>query len=132
MAKISKSGSAIVKSGDGRVAQLLVYLINSMQNISIDTGDITVNTQDIENLLQGIGGSVETPGYSRVSDSSSLATGFFSIAVANVGGADGTLLGTTLPAGDTVRLCAKTGNTLGAVAYNATGTTFAIVTTKIV
>ena len=103
-----------------------------LSNITIDTGDITVNTQDIENLLQGIAGSVETPGYSRVSNNVGLAAGFFSVAISNVGAATGTVLGADLPAGDTVKFCAKTGNTLAAIAYDATATTFAIVTTKIV
>ena len=106
-----------------------------LSNITIDAGDITVNTQDIENLLQGIGGSTETPGYTVVSDSNTIATDFFSVTISNTGAANGTVLGTNLPAGDTVKFCAKTGNVLGAITYDATlngGTTFAIVTTKIV
>ncbi len=131
MSKV-RTSNVRVKQGDGRVAELLVSLYNAVKNQDINLGDINIDLDDVENLLQGIGGSVETPDFFRVSDAVGLTSGFFSVAISNVGAATGTVLGEDLPAGDTVKFSAKTGNTLGAIAYDATSTTFAIVTTKIV
>lgn len=112
--------------------KVLNKILTALSNLDLNIGDVILNTDEIENLLQGINGSVETPDFNVVSDNVGLATGFFSVAISNTGGTDGTVLGSTLPAGDTVKFSAKTGNTLGAITYDATGTTFAIVTTKIV
>lgn len=112
--------------------KLLLAILKKQISVSVDTGDLVLNTDDLESLLQGINGSVETPDYSRVSDAVGLSAGFFSVTIYNVGAAAGTVLGVTLPIGDKISFEAKTGNTLGAIAYNATGTTFAIITTKIV
>lgn len=115
--------------------KVLNKILEALGNLDLNIGDVILNTDDIENLLQGINGSEETPDFSRVSNNVGLLPGFFSVAISNVGAATGTVLGADLPAGDTVKFCAKTGNRLGAIAYDATlngGTTFAIVTTKIV
>ena len=70
--------------------------------------------------------TVKTPGYSRTTTSGTVAAGFRAVTISNVGTADGTVLGTLLKPNETVGW--EWEGTLGAVAYDATGTTFAIVT----
>jgi hypothetical protein len=49
-----------------------------------------------------------------------------SVSIANIGSAAGTILGTSVDAGMTVNFTAQGSDTLAAIAYNATGTTFLI------
>ena len=128
MGRTKNSVAAYVKQGDGRVAELLVALINSQGNISVDTRDIVVNTEDIENLLKGVGGTARTPGYTRVSDAASVAAGKYKVSFYNIGGSNGTVLTTTLAPNESVTFEVRDADTLGAIAYVATGTTFAITT----
>ena len=96
-------------------------------------GDVIVTTDDLENLLQGIGGSVETPGLLKPTDATgSPLQGMFSVSVTNTGAANGVLLGQPIAPGETLEYSAKTGNTLGDITFDATGTQFTILTTKIV
>ena len=121
------------------IIKVLREILKKQGAITLELDNVNINTDDLEtintailNALQGVGGSVETPEMSRVTNSSTLAAGLFSVSVTNTGAADGTFLGATLKVGETVEFAAKTGNTLAAMAYNATGTEFLILTTKIV
>lgn len=50
----------------------------------------------------------------------------YSLSIANVGAAAGTVGGVSVPAGVTINYSAELNNTLTGIAYNATGTTFLI------
>ena len=67
-----------------------------------------------------------TPGYIRVTTAGTVAAGAQRVSIANVGAASGTVLGTTLGVNEVVDFEVTGINTLGAIAYVATGTTFAI------
>jgi hypothetical protein len=76
---------------------------------------------------------VYTPNYSRVSDVGTVVAGATEIAIANVGVANGIVLGVTLAPGETVSFQAPSRSsaevfTLSGISYTATGTVFAIVT----
>jgi hypothetical protein len=105
-----------------------------LNKFNIDIGDVNINLSDLENLLKGIGGAVETPGVLVVTDAVGLTAGFFAVSIANTGTVDATVLGATLKPGIVWDYCAKTGNTLGAFTYDATpvGAELTILTTKIV
>ena len=70
---------------------------------------------------------VRVPSLARVSTIGVLSGPLYSVSVANVGAADGTLLGTTLKVNETVNFDAGAiGNTFGNIAYDASGTEFLI------
>lgn len=73
-------------------------------------------------------GVVKTPTINRPSTSGTIAAGANSVSIANVGAADGTVAGVTLKAGETINFDAGESNTLTSIAYDATGTTFLIIT----
>lgn len=68
-----------------------------------------------------------TPAFTVTSASSSVASGAYSVSIMNTGVADGTVLGSTLAIGEIVSFEAPAKDTLGAIAYVATGTTFKII-----
>ena len=71
-----------------------------------------------------------TPTMLRTSASATITAGKYSISIANVGSATGTVLGANLMAGEVISIDAgAVNNTLGAITYNATGTEFLIVYT---
>ena len=64
---------------------------------------------------------------SSVTNSGTFGTDCYSASIANVGTAAGTVGGAAFPAGTTLNFDAGVlNNTLGAIAYDATGTTFLI------
>ena len=128
MAKISNTGKPYRKPGDGRVADLLIYVHNAISEMSIDIGDINIDLDTTNDLLKGIGGTQRTPGFSIVSDASSVTAGKFKVSFFNTGASDGTVLGTTLVPSAKVTFEVRDADTLAAIAYVATGTTFAITT----
>lgn len=74
-------------------------------------------------------GVVKTPTIIRPSNTTgTIAAGANSVSIANVGAADGTVAGVTLKAGETINFDAGESNTLTSIAYDATGTTFLIIT----
>lgn len=73
-------------------------------------------------------GVVKTPTITRPSAGGTVAAGANSVSIANVGAADGTVAGVTLKAGETINFDAGESNTLTSIAYDATGTTFLIIT----
>lgn len=57
-----------------------------------------------------------------------ITTGKKSVSISNVGSANGTVLGAVLKPGESVNFDAgAVNNTLGAIAYNATGTEFLVI-----
>jgi hypothetical protein len=131
MSKV-KTSNVRVKQGDGRVAELLVAVYSAVKNQDINLGDINIDLDDVENLLQGIGGSEEAPAIVNTVTAGSVVAGTFSVSFYNKGTTDATVLGAPLVPGATLELCAKTGNTLGAIAYIASATSeLQIITTSI-
>lgn len=70
--------------------------------------------------------------YRRVSDAATIAAGAVSMAICNTGSNAGSVKGATLGRGETVTFDAPTGDTLDVVAYDATGTEFAISVVRVV
>lgn len=68
----------------------------------------------------------QTPGFTTTSTSGTITAGAYSVTIRNTGAVDGTVLGTTLGAGEGLTFTAAPGRTLAAIAYVATGTTFKI------
>jgi hypothetical protein len=65
---------------------------------------------------------------SRPTTASSTSAGLYSLSIANVGAANGTVQGVTLKPGETISFDpGPLNNTLQAVSYNATGTEFLII-----
>jgi len=110
--------------------QILLAILRNQGDINL--GDISVSVDDLENLLQGIGGSVETPSTDIVTNAATLIAGASSISITNTGGIAGTVGSTAIAVGETFEFSAKVGNTLGSLAYVATGTSFLILRTTIV
>lgn len=70
---------------------------------------------------------VRTPTLVRVTTAGSVAAGARGVTIANVGGAPGTVLGTSVTAGQVISFDAgSTADTLAVIAYDATGTEFLI------
>lgn len=88
----------------------------------------------LDKILAALSGSTSylapqarAPRYSITSASGSTLANVYSFSIANVGASAGTVDGQSLPAGVTVNFDAGAlNNTLGSLAYNATGTTFII------
>ena len=70
--------------------------------------------------------TVKTAGYTSTTTSGTITAGASSVAIANIGSAAGTVLGTSFPANATIEWSANGFDTLGAIAYDATGTEFLI------
>jgi hypothetical protein len=82
------------------------------------------------NALTGITtGASKVTGILRPTTSGTITAGKASASIANVGAASGTVKGVTLKAGETVNFDAGgINNILDAIAYDATGTEFLIIT----
>lgn len=108
--------------------KILIEILKNQGDISVDTGDIVINTDEIEQLLQGVGGATETFSASRNTNTTgSVAIGAFSVSFTNTGAVNALVAGTTIEPGETWEADAKTGNTLGAIAWDATGATAELV-----
>ena len=102
-------------------------LLVKVQSIDSGAGLATETTLALVNTK--LTTTQKTPAMSRTSASGTVTAGKFSVSVANVGSANGTLLGATLEPGESVNIDAGAlNNTLAAIAYNATGTEFLIIT----
>lgn len=128
-----------------KVLQGLQCTCDELKAIGIDTAAIeailTSIAADIANLateatLQVVEanttGVARTPGIIRPSNTSgdvnTAAATFYSVSVANVGLADGTVLGTTIKPGEILNFSADAlNNYFTSFAYDATGTEFIII-----
>lgn len=88
------------------------------------SADPTVNIGTAPDLT--ISSTERTPSLTSVTNAGTIVFGARSVSIANVGTAAGTVLGTSVSAGVTVNFTAQGLDTLAAIAYNATGTTFLI------
>ena len=121
---------------DGTVS-LSTTTLTALENITVQNpgGASAVNIQDGGNSITVDGGTglARTPGVIRPTgsgDVSSAAATFFSVSVANVGAANGTVLAslTTIKPGEVLNFSADAiNNYFTSFAYNATGTEFIII-----
>ena len=97
--------------------------LNALESITVQNGSgaAAVNIQDGGNIITvDSNAAVRTPTILRVSASSSVAAGAYSVSFASVGTADATVGGQTLKPGETINFDAGAiNNTLGAVAYDS-------------
>ena len=87
-----------------------------------------VNQVITNNLLQGIGGTQRTPSYNRFTTAGNVALGKYKVSIFNIGGADGSVLGTVLKPNEAVSFSVRDSDTLSLIGYDATGTEFSITT----
>ena len=86
--------------------------------------DILTVLSDIDVKLRPL---ERTPRVISTTTSGTTVVGWYSFSIANVGAAAGTVGGVSIPAGTILNFDGGTlNNTLGSLAYNATGTTFII------
>lgn len=91
--------------------------------------DSFANLVNIFNLLLQIKQLSAATTITRPTTSGTINTGQLSVSIANVGTANGTVKGVTVKPGETVSFSGGgISTTLDAIAYNATGTEFLIIT----
>lgn len=118
------------------------YQLKVLEGLQCICDTINANTNQIEDYLkeiskeltQLVNGRERAPGIIRPTGSgnvNSLASEFFSVSVANVGSANGTVLGTTIKPGEVLNFSADSvNNYFTSFDYNATGTEFVIIYVK--
>lgn len=77
-------------------------------------------------IWRQLSGSQRTPGFLNTTTTGTITAGAKFVNIKNVGSAVGTVLTANLPVGETLSFATNGNDTLGAIAYNATGTTFLI------
>jgi hypothetical protein len=77
-------------------------------------------------IWRQLSGNQRTPGFVNTTTTGTVTAGAKSVVIKNVGGAVGTVLTANLPTGESLSFATTGNDTLGAIAYNATGTTFLI------
>lgn len=77
-------------------------------------------------IWKQLAGVQRTPGFLNATTTGTITAGAKSVNIKNVGSAVGTVLTVNLPVGETLSFATTGNDTLGAIAYNATGTTFLI------
>ena len=112
-----------------------IALESTLQSVATSANDIDNNTISIDNEIQAVNikltSAARTPNAIRTSASgnvNTVAATFYSVSVANVGIADGTILGgTALKSGEIINFdSGSLNNTFNSFAYDATGTEFII------
>lgn len=117
-----------------KVLQGLQCACDQLKAIGADTTAIEATLLDIEATLQNVEvnttGVERTPGIIRPNGNGDLnlfAPTFYSVSVANVGAANGTVLGVTIQPGEVLNFSADAlNNFFTSFAYDATGTEFII------
>jgi hypothetical protein len=95
--------------------------------ISDQITEVSANTSAIVSLLDLLRPVDRIANVLSTTGSGSTSAGVYSVSIANVGAAAGIVNGQSIPAGTTLNFDAGVlNNTLGAITYNATGTTFII------
>jgi hypothetical protein len=114
------------------LSQILTEIQNGIDvNISAPIGQDTMSASVSVTLASDQQGIERTPGIIRTStagDVNTAAALFFSVSVANVGAADGTVLGQGIKPGEILNFSADAvNNYFTSFAYDATGTEFIII-----
>ncbi|MFN6572366.1 hypothetical protein [Dendronalium sp. ChiSLP03b] len=124
------------------IKNIAIYINSDTANIASQTGIISEKLDDVLTALDNPATETTllqvrdrlpvsaqlTPAYNSVSNSGTVSAGKTAIAVFNFGANAGTLNGVSFPSGARVGWEATGNNTLAAVTYDATGTTFLIST----
>lgn len=118
-----------------KVLQGLQCVCDQLKELNIDTTAIEATLLDIEAILQTVEtnttGVVRTPGIIRPTGDGNIdtvATIFYSVSVANVGLANGTVLGATIKPGEVLNFSGDAlNNYFTSFDYDATGTEFVII-----
>jgi hypothetical protein len=97
----------------------------STTGINAVSGSVTVNNP-VTTVSATVLGQQRTPSYTSTTTTGTVSAGTKSVSFYNAGFFNATVLGTTLSAGDTITFQAPDQDTLGAIAYVATGTTLRI------
>ena len=105
-----------------KVLQGLQQVLDANDTCCKNTNDILLS---IGKILEG---AERQPKITSSTGAGSITAGAYSISIANVGSAAGTVAGVSIPAGTTINWSAEFNNYLASVSYNATGTTFIITT----
>ena len=112
--------------------KILLAILQNQGDISVDTGDIVVNTEDIENLLRGVGGTERTPSFTiNTNTTGTVAAGAYKASFYNTGLVNAQVLGTVLEPNDSVTFEVRDADTLGAIAWIATGATATLTITTL-
>ena len=126
--KVNPSGALTVEA-DIQTSVLPTGAATSANQVTANTSlnDIDNNTISINNEVQALNvkltANTITPNIIRATASGSIPAGAYSFSVANLGAADGTLLGQTIKPSEIINFDAGSlNNVYGAVAYDATGT----------
>jgi hypothetical protein len=127
MSTFEKVGNNVIYTDDGGRKTIRVYYPNV-------TAPVTASREElIEELSSNFFDSaseVEIPSFISVNGSGSIAVGARSVSIFNIGSSSGSVLGTPLPKKTLVEFDAAEQNTLTAITYDATGTTFLIAETR--
>ena len=108
--------------------KILIGVLDALGSMDINLGDINIDMTSVENLLKGTGGTVRTPTFTIVSNAANVAAGAYKVSFFNTGAVAGTVLTTALEPDESITFEVRDADTLGEIAYVATGTTFAITT----
>ena len=73
-----------------------------------------------------LSGNQRTPGFLSTTTTGTIAAGAKFVVIKNIGSAVGTVLTVNLPIGESLNFTTNGNDTIGAIAYNATGTIFLI------
>lgn len=110
-------------SNDGLASEAtLSGIATDITNIDTNIGSILTSINSILTLVQELSNNVRTPSFSRQTAAGSILAGSYSCSIMNVGGANGTVLGSSISPGESLSFNADSSNTLGVIAYDATGT----------
>jgi hypothetical protein len=136
---------------NGCATETLSISLEDVSNIPSWTNDIVGSNQAVSDILSWIASSTSTPtppeliswyalyqngvakttSIDRPTTSGTILAGKNSASIANVGTANGTVKGVVLKPNETINFDAgAVNNTLDAIAYNATGTEFLIITVE--
>ena len=126
----------IVEHSDLAVSALLTIIRDRVAEIAgyTDTLETLLNTlsnyiDTVEALLTTANqASPRNATYINTSTEGTIAAGANSVSIANIGNAAGTVEGVSFPSGATISWSANGKDTLDAIAYNASGTTYLIST----
>ena len=107
--------------------QLFINVGSKYENVATDdTGSWSLLQFFKRLLFVKLAVKTQVPTFINTTTSGTIATGATSVAIANNGNATGTVNGIDLPPGVTINFQSNWINVLGAISYNATGTTFLI------
>jgi hypothetical protein len=114
-----------------KVLNGLQCICDELKAINVDTSAIEALLTDIDNTLTtNTSAYARTPNLLRATGAGSIAVSAFSVSVANVGNANGTVLGGIIKPGEILNFDAGALNnfyTSGTFAYDGTGTELVII-----